>query len=107
MKITVKEAKKNEAADFHHVTEEEREWAQSKWNAFNKELTERGLKLMYDYYGGGFFVCDFALEGAMSPNGLSDAEVEHVIKEGGFDSKALNNPPWFTNPGEYTLAVKG
>lgn len=106
MKITVKESKKSEAHDFHHVTEEERQWAQDRWNAFNKELTERGLRLVYDYASGGLFVCDFVLEGVMSPEGLPDEELKAVIEEGGFDSKALNNPPWFTNAGEYSLAPK-
>lgn len=107
MKIKVK-GTKSEAREFPHVTEEARQYAQDLWNKFNKDLLERGLKLHYDYASGSFFVAAAELAGVTvgEPDALSGEELKQVIAEGGFDDKALNNPPWFTNPGEYTLKVK-
>lgn len=109
MKITVNEAKKNEAADFHHITEEERKAAQDLWNKFNADLLEKGMKLYYDYDGGGFYVAAFELKPGHSKDAgaLNEDELKKVVYEGGFDDKAVNNPPWFTDSSGYTLVVKG
>lgn len=114
MKITVKESKKNEAHDFHHITEDERKAAQDLWNKFNADLEQKGMKLYYDYDNGSFFVASTDLKnGYMDRDGTGDTsadldeqELEAVIYEGGFDEKAVNNPPWFTSMRSYGLRTK-
>lgn len=107
MKISVRE-KACEAKEFKHVTEAERKAAQDLWNKFNDDLAGKGLRLMYDYTGGGFFVCSSELVGEYkgSAAGLSNDELDAVIREGGFDQGAKNNPPWFVDGSDYILAVK-
>jgi hypothetical protein len=92
---------------FKHITEDQRQLATNLWNEFNKQLGNNGMALFYDYASGGLFVASSELAGVTGDNpGALDAEsLESVIFEGGFGSDAVNNPPWFTNPGEYSLAV--
>jgi len=93
---------------FKHVTEEQRKAAVSLWNDFNAALADLGMKLMYDYDGGGFFVVSSELGATESTDdaaNLTADELEQVVKEGGFRwDEAVNNPPWFTGCGE-TLRV--
>lgn len=93
--------------NYHHITEDERKEAVRLWNEFNAELDRRGMKLHYDYNDGNFFVADKNLKNgyldkAGKPNTdrtLDEDELHKVIYEGGFDSSAVNNPPWFTCSG--------
>lgn len=91
---------------FKHITEDPRLLASDLWNEFNAKLDQNGMSLFYDHYNGSFFVASNELAGvcANKPGALTDDELEEVICEGGFGTDAVNNPPWFTTPGEYTLA---
>ena len=103
--------------NFHHITDSERREAVAMWNDFNRNLEAKGMRLMYDYRDGGFYVCSTDLIPATesSERNLTDNELEQVVTEGGFrwtepdgstpsPDSALNNPPWFTD-GVETLAV--
>lgn len=94
--------------EFKHVTEEQRKSAVVLWNGFNSALAALGMKLMYDYDGGGFFVVSDELDATDSmddPDNLDEEELEQVVNEGGFRwDETVNNPPWFTGCGE-TLRV--
>lgn len=91
---------------FKHITEDQRLLAIDLWNEFNAKLDKNGMSLFYDQYNGSFFVASNKLAGvcANKPGALTDNELGDVIYEGGFGADAVNNPPWFTTPGEYTLA---
>lgn len=97
------------AKTFTHITEEQRKQAVALWNDFNASLADKGMTLMYDYDGGGFYVVSSELgitDSNDDSNNLSADELEQVINEGGFGwDEAVNNPPWFTGCGE-TLRVK-
>ena len=97
------------AKTFTHITEEQRRQAIAMWNDFNALLADKGMTLMYDYEGSGFYVVSSDLGRTHSndhPDNLNEEELEQVVIEGGFGwDEAVNNPPWFTGGGE-TLQVK-
>ena len=97
------------AKPFTHITEEQRKQAVALWNDFNASLADKGMTLMYDYAGGGFYVVSNDLGRTYSqnhPDNLTEEELEQVVNEGGFGwDEAVNNPPWFTGGCE-TLQVK-
>lgn len=71
------------------------------------------MKLHYDVANGNFFVASTDLENGMlkdgksaTPDDLDADELERVVNDGGFDSGAVNNPPWFVDFYSYTLKVK-
>lgn len=98
---------------YTRITEEQRAFAQRLWNEYNATLAENGLKLHYDVDNGCFFVASTDLENGMlrdgkgaTPDDLDADELERVVNDGGFDSNAVNNPPWFVDFNYYTLKVK-
>lgn len=89
-----------------NITQAQLKEAIALWEEFNHELAIRGMRLNYDCRQGTFYVCDRHFHNGcvnVDHTCIAPGEYESVLTNGGFGN-TVNNPPWFTDGIEYTLA---
>lgn len=92
-----------------NITQAQLKEAVALWESFNRALAIRGMRLNYDNVQGTLYVCDKHFHnGWIGDNNtyITAEEYESVLTNGALGN-VVNNPPWFTDGTEYTLASEG